>query len=214
MNLFLLQQCDIRDTCAAHLPIVFSQIGRHRQYKHNWSCVSQYCGRFLRGNLFGFYKALLLASEFPTFHERFFMVCLNSSSSGSMKKIPRNLLASSSFGFSMVHFCFAFRFDASDICFHISGHTSSGREVVYFLVSLLLDQVYPSGGLSFNRINLVRLVHASDNFSFSIHVPVIINMFSVHTSNNVRVVLETSMYVIGTRNDSLFGNYILTRGST
>ena len=30
----------------------------------------QYCGRFLRGNLLGFYKALLLASEFLLFYER------------------------------------------------------------------------------------------------------------------------------------------------
>ena len=37
-----------------------------------------------------FYKALLVASEIPTFYEHFLMMCLNSSSSGSMKKIPRN----------------------------------------------------------------------------------------------------------------------------
>ena len=51
----------------------------------------------------GVYKALL-ASEFPTFYERSFMVCLNSSSFGSMKKIPRNLLALSSFSFSIPSF--------------------------------------------------------------------------------------------------------------
>ena len=79
------------------------------------------------------------------------------------KKIPRNLLALSGFGFSMIHFCFALRFDASDICFHISGHTLSGLEVVCFLVNLLSDHVYPSGGLSFNKMNLVKPVHASDN---------------------------------------------------
>ena len=79
--------------------------------------------------------------------------------------IPRNCLALSSFGFSMAHFCFALRlrFDASDMCFHISGHTLSGLEVVCFLVSLSPDHVYPSGGLSFNKINLVKPVHASDN---------------------------------------------------
>ena len=83
-----------------------------------------------------------------------------------MKKIPRNLLALSSFGFSMVHFLLFLRFDASDLCFHISGHTVSGLEVVCFLVSLLKDHVYPSGGPSFNKMNLVKLVHASDT-SFS-----------------------------------------------
>ena len=60
-------------------------------------------------------------------------------------------LALSSFGFSISHFCFAFRFYASDICFHISGHTLSGLEVVCFLVSLPPDRVHPSGGLSFKK---------------------------------------------------------------
>ena len=78
----------------------------------------------------------------------FFIIRLNSSSSGSILKIPRNLLALSSFGFSMANFCFSLRFDASDICFHISGHTLSGLEVVCFLVSLHPDSENPSGGLS------------------------------------------------------------------
>ena len=81
----------------------------------------------------------------------------------SMKNIPVNCLALSSFGFSRAHLCFAFFIAASDINFHMSGHTLSGREVVCFLVSLPPDHVYPSGGLSFNKMNLVKLVHASDN---------------------------------------------------
>ena len=71
------------------------------------------------------------------FLRAFLMVCLKSSSSGSMRKILRNFLALSSFGFSIANVCFALRFDASYICFHISGHTLSGLEVVCFLVSLL-----------------------------------------------------------------------------
>ena len=39
----------------------------------------------------------------------------------------------------------------------------SGLEVVWFLVSLLPDYVYPSGGFSFNMENLVKPVHVSDN---------------------------------------------------
>ena len=73
-----------------------------------------------------------------------FMVRLNSSSSGSIKKIPR-------------------RFDQSDICFHISGHTLSGLDFVCFLVSLPPEHENPSGGLSFNKMHLVKNVHASDN---------------------------------------------------
>ena len=95
----------------------------------------------------------------------FFCFCFKKKSSyaGSMKKIPRHCLALSSLGFSIAHLCFAFRFDASDICFRISGHTLSGFEVVCFLIGLSPDQVYPSGGCSFNKMNLVKPVHASDN---------------------------------------------------
>ena len=95
-----------------------------------------------------------------------FIVSLNPSSFGSTKNIPHNCLALSSFGFSIAHLCFPFFFAASDINFHISGHTSSGREVFCFLVSLAPDHEDPSGGLSFSRTNLVNPVHASDN-SFS-----------------------------------------------
>ena len=70
------------------------------------------------------------------------MVCINSSSSGSVKKIPRICMSLSSFGFSVAYFCFALLFAASHICFHISGHTLSGLEVVCFLVSLLPDHEF------------------------------------------------------------------------
>ena len=80
-----------------------------------------------------------------------------------MKKISRNLLALSNFGFSIAHFSFALHFAASDICFHTSGHTLSGLEVACFLVRLSPNHENPSGGLSFNKINLVKPVHASDN---------------------------------------------------
>ena len=95
-----------------------------------------------------------------------------------MKNIPLNCLALSSFGFSMGHLCFAFLFAASDFCFHISGHTSSGREVVCFLVSLHPDHVYPSGGLSFSRTNLVNPVRASDNTSSEVFVVLVTSMYS------------------------------------
>ena len=103
---------------------------------------------------------------------------LNSSSFGSIKNIPLNCLTLSSFGFSMAHLCFAFFFVASDTRVHKSGQTSSRREVFCFLVGL--THVCPSGGLSFFAMNLVKLVHASDNSFFSIHVPVIFNRFLHH----------------------------------
>ena len=101
---------------------------------------------------------------------------LNSSSFGSIKNIPLNCLALSSFGFSIAHLCFAIFCAASEKCVHKSGHTLSGREVVCFLVSL---HPYLSGGLSFNKMNLVKPVHESDN-SLSIHVPIIFNIFLEH----------------------------------
>ena len=98
----------------------------------------------------------------PTFYAHC-MISLNSSSSGSMKWILRNLRALSSFGFSMFHFCLSLRFDASDISFHISGNKVSDLEVDCFLVRLLLDHVYPSGGFPPNTVKLVKPVHVSDN---------------------------------------------------
>ena len=65
-----------------------------------------------------------------------FIVSLNSSSFGSMMNFPLNCLSLLSFGFSLFHLCFAFSFAASERNFHISSHTSSGREVVCFIVSL------------------------------------------------------------------------------
>ena len=106
-----------------------------------------------------------------------FIVSLNSSSVGSMKNIPLNCLVLSSFGFSIAHLCFTFFFTASEIHFHVSGHTSSGREVFCFLVSLLPDHVYPSSGLSFRRTKSCESCPCIWQFYFSIHVPVIVSMF-------------------------------------
>ena len=127
-----------------------------RQYNRILSCFSFQRYRSPCTSHVGSCKALQLASEFLTSYERFYMMSLNSSSSSSMKKIPRNFLALSSIGFSTAHFCFALRFDASDICSHISCQTLSGLEVVCFRVSLppLPDKVHPSSGL-----NLVKPVH-------------------------------------------------------
>ena len=43
---------------------------RHQQHKHTPFCVSQCCGGFLHCSSSVFCKALLLASELPTFSER------------------------------------------------------------------------------------------------------------------------------------------------
>ena len=41
----------------------------------------------------------------------------------------RNFLALSSFGFSIVDFCFSLHFDATDMFFQISGQRESGLDV-------------------------------------------------------------------------------------
>ena len=110
------------------------------------------------------------------FLRAFQIVSLNSSSAGSMKSMPRNVLALSSFGFSIAHFCFSFRIDDSDMSFHISGHRESGLDVVCFRVSRPPGHVYPSGGFSSHIVNLVKPVHVS----VPINVPIIVDAFLQH----------------------------------
>ena len=69
-NSSLLQQCDLDEVCVQHLVALVSCIRRHRQHKRILSFVSQYCGGFLHCSSSVFCKALLLASELPTFYER------------------------------------------------------------------------------------------------------------------------------------------------
>ena len=99
------------------LPIEFLWTRQLRQYKHALSCFSQYRSRFPHRCFLVFCKALLLASEFLTstsvFHDVLEVLILR-----FKKEIPRNFLALSRFAFSIAHFCFAWRFDASDTCFH------------------------------------------------------------------------------------------------
>ena len=168
MNLLILQQSDVRDTCAAHLAIVFSYIRRHRQYKHMWSCVSQDCGKFLCGNLQVFYKALLLASEFPTLCERFFhgvfqffIIWFNEEDTTWCSGIIELWFLESPLS----------------LCFSLHQTYASTNPEIHCRVlrlfvsssSLLPDHVCPSGGLSFNKVNLVQPVHASDDSLSPLH---------------------------------------------
>ena len=87
-------------------------------------------------------------------------------------------------------------------------------EVVCFLVSLLLDHVYPSSGLSLNKVNLVKPVHTSDNSLCPSAFQQSSIGFSNNTSIDVYVALVTSMYFTGKGNISSFSMYSLTLGST
>ena len=112
----------------------------------------------------GILQAIVAGIGTSNFLRAALIVSLNSSSFGSIKNILLNCPTLSSFGFLIAHLCLAFFFAASDMCVHISGHTSSEREGVCFLVSLLPDHVYSSGGFLFNKVNLVKFVSAFDNF--------------------------------------------------
>ena len=72
-----------------------------------FAILRQFSPQQFAGVLQGIASGIGISNFLPAF----FMVCLNSSSSGSMKKIPRICLALSSFGFSTALFllCFAFR---------------------------------------------------------------------------------------------------------
>ena len=204
MTLFLLQRCDLHDTYKELLPIGFSWIRRHRQYKHIWTCVSQILRQVSPRQFTVLLQRIAAGIGISNFPRTFFMVCLNSSSSGSMKKIPHNCLALSSFGLSIAHFCFALRFDASDICFHRSGHTLSGLEVVCFPVKWPFIQPNKS----------CEIVHASDNSRSSSTFHSSSKCYCNNTSTDVCVVLVTSMYFSGTGNDASLGTHSLTHGST
>ena len=161
-NSSLLQSYDLDEVCVQLLLALVSCIRRHQQHKRIFA---------LRSPILRWVSPLLFIGIFARHccgHRNFQLSPsgLNSSSFGSIKNILLDCLALSTFGFSIAHLWCAFCFAASDINFHISGHTLSGLEVVCFLAILHPDQVYPSGVLSFNKINLVKPVHASDN-SFS-----------------------------------------------
>ena len=181
---------------------------RHQQYKRILSCVFQYCGlllhcfwRYFARHCWWHRNFQLSTSGFDCELEFFVIWFVEEYSLQVSGIVELWFLDSPSL------FCFLF-FAASDMCYHLSDHTLSGREVVCFLVSLPTDHVYPSGGLSFNKVNLVKPVHASDH-SLSISTFQSSSIcFSNITSKDVWVVLVTSMYFIG------LGTYSLTRCTT
>ena len=107
-----------------------------------------------------------------------FIVTLNSSSFGSIKNIRLNCLASSSFGFSTAHLCFAFFFDASDICFHISiwPYIIRTRGCLFPRKSL----PGPCISVRWPFVQWNKSCEASPcfwQFFFSIHVPVVFKIY-------------------------------------
>ena len=74
-----------------------------------------------------------------------------------MKCIPRNFLALSSFGFSIIHFSFALRFD---VC--ISGHKVSGLEI-FSSLSLRTMKIHPVNLVELSTYLTIRDLHQHSN---------------------------------------------------
>ena len=178
---------------------------------------SQYCGGVSPLLFVGILQGIAVGIGTSNFLRAAFIVSLNSSSFCSIKNIPLNCLAIVELWFldCPALLCFlSFFFAASDIKFHISGHTSSGREVFCFIASLLPDHVYPSGGFSIGgQILWILSMHPTILFLHP-RSSNLQSVFSNITSSDVHDVLVTSMYFNGIGNDSFFGTYSLTLGTT
>ena len=85
-----------------------------------------------------------------------FSVSLNSSSFGSMKKIPLNCPALSSFGFSKAHLCFGFFRCIGHKFPHIWPYIIRTRSFLFPWQSPPRPYVSSSGGLSLSRTNLAN----------------------------------------------------------
>ena len=190
MNLFLLLQYDPHDSYKELLPIGSSSTRQLQQYKHIWSCVSQYCDRFHRCHLLGFLQGVAAGIGTSNFLRTFFF------------KMFLQSFASISVSMHQTY-----------VSTFLARHWS-GLEVVCFLVTLSLNHVYPSGRLSSNEMNLVKPVHESDNSRSSSTFQQSSICFSNNTSSDVCVFLVTLMYFSGIGNDPPLGTYSLTLGST
>ena len=147
-----------------------------------------------RGKLLVFYKALLLALEFPAFYERFSWCFFKKNIIWFNEEDTTYLSGIFELWFlDVAHFCcFAFR------CIrHMLPHVRPyivGSWGCLFPRESLPGPVYPSGGLSFNKINLVKPVHASDNSLSPSTFQWSSIRFSNNTSSDVCAVLVTSIY--------------------
>ena len=108
----------------------FVSFRRHQQHKHTPFCVSQCCVGFLHCSVSFFLQGLPAGIGTSNFLRAAFILSWNFSHFRFDEIYSSQLWALSSFGFSMAHFCFVFFFAGSDMCFHMSGHTSSWGKVL------------------------------------------------------------------------------------
>ena len=134
---------------------------RHQQHKRILCCVSQYYGGFL--HFIGILQGIAAGIGTSNFLRAAIIVSLNSSSFGSMKNIPLNCLALSGFGFLDSPFLLRFTF-------RYIGHMLPR---IWPYIVRTRGCLFPCKSLTgpcisvrwpfFNKMNLVKPVHASDN---------------------------------------------------
>ena len=136
---------------ASSFPTLVSCFRLHQQQQRILSCVSHYCGGCLHCSLSVFCNALLLASELPTFTERLSLWTWILHWNSSRKNVPVNCPTLSTSNFSIVHLVFAFCCAASDINFHIPGHTSRREVFVSLWISPKTMKILPVAFLLVER---------------------------------------------------------------
>ena len=133
----------------------------------------------------------------PTFALHSWWCLCNFSRSDQWSTLSLKFLALLSLGFSIAHSCFSRLCAAFPILVQASGHMLSGRNVVWIVVSLSPDHMYPFGGVTFSSINLVKPVHESNRLLFPSTSEQSSIRFSCATSRSVWVDLITSIYFSG-----------------
>ena len=131
--------------------------------RHFWLVIIFNATGFLYFVPFDLFQGMARAAGTFRFYSAFPMVSSNSSSSGSMKLIPRSVRAFSIFVFSIAQFSIL-SFRSFAIYFsRFSSHRWSGLDVACRWDNLSLDHMYLSGGVSLSEVNWVKLVHEYDN---------------------------------------------------
>ena len=157
------QDCnELDEVCVQLLLALVSCIRRHQQHKRISSCVSQFCGglptafhRNFARHCCWHWNFQLSTSGFHCELE-FFVVWFNEEYSSQFSGIVELWFLDSPSLFCFLFRCIGHKFP------HIWPYTIRTRGCLFPCKSPP-GRVYPSGGLSFKKMNLVKPVHASDN---------------------------------------------------
>ena len=197
MNLFLSQRCDLHDTFKAHL-LILSLIDSSASIIQAYLVLLFPILRQVSPRQFtGVFQCIAAGIGTSNFLRSAFIVSLNTASSGSMKFILPQLPSIIELRFLDSPPLLRFPFRCTRRMFpHIWPHIVWTRGCLFPRKSppgpCVSHQVaFRSKSESCEACPLIR------QFFFSIHVPVIFNIFSNITSSDVCVFLVTSMYLSG-----------------